>query len=242
MAVMSSLTSSLLDNFVRFTGGVTAGDCSTHSIDWNSFVMNTDLNSPSNRAAVLTQCGYFTIKKSTDKRVRVGLPNLELRHAWAYLLINRIRDANHIPDELTDSVDDASLVLRKPDFSVEELAVLFNGIYKVLNSRNKILTEYAACDTPALYCLGSGYDVRTEVPEKGGRADLTFEFIDRRIIIEMKCVREGEPAEKKLSEAESQVLAHDYGSYVPAKPLRRFAMVFSVPLQKIVLAKEIEAG
>ena len=234
--------SSLLDNFVRFTGGVTAGDCSTHSIDWNSFVMNTDLNSPSNRAAVLTQCGYFTIKKSTDKRVRVGLPNLELRHAWAYLLINRIRDANHIPDELTDSVDDASLVLRKPDFSVEELAVLFNGIYKVLNSRNKILTEYAACDTPALYCLGSGYDVRTEVPEKGGRADLTFEFIDRRIIIEMKCVREGEPAEKKLSEAESQVLAHDYGSYVPAKPLRRFAMVFSVPLQKIVLAKEIEAG
>ena len=113
--------SSLLDNFVRFTGGVTAGDCSTHSIDWNSFVMNTDLNSPSNRAAVLTQCGYFTIKKSTDKRVRVGLPNLELRHAWAYLLINRIRDANHIPDELTDSVDDASQVLRKPDFSVEEL-------------------------------------------------------------------------------------------------------------------------
>ena len=55
--------SSLLDNFVRFTGGVTAGDCSTHSIDWNSFVMNTDLNSPSNRLAILTQCGYFTIKK-----------------------------------------------------------------------------------------------------------------------------------------------------------------------------------
>ena len=56
--------SSLPDNFVRFTGGVTAGDCSTHSIDWNSFVMNTDLNSPSNRLAILTQCGYFTIKKT----------------------------------------------------------------------------------------------------------------------------------------------------------------------------------
>ena len=234
--------SSLLDNFVRFTGGVTAGDCSTHSIDWNSFVMNTDLNSPSNRLAILTQCGYFTIKKNTDKRVRVGLPNLELRHAWAYLLSNRIRDANHIPDELTDSVDDASQVLRKPDFSVEELTVLFNGIYKVLNSKNKIETEYAACNTPALYCLGSGYDVRTEVPEKGGRADLTFEFMDRRIIIEMKCVREGELAERKLSEAESQVLAHDCGCYIPVKPLRRFAMVFSVPLQKIVLAKEIDAG
>ena len=232
---------SLLDNFVRFIGGVTAGDCSSHSIDWNSFVMNTDLNSPSNRLSILTQCGYFTIKKSTNKRVHVGLPNLELRHAWAYLLMNRIRDANQIPDELTDSVDDASQVLRKPDFSEEDLAVLFNGIYKVLNSNNKIGNEYAACDTPALYCLGSGYDVRTEVQEKGGRADLTFEFLDRRIIIEMKCVREGESAEKKLSEAESQIMAHDYGSYIPVKPLRRFAMVFSVPEQKIVLTNEVKA-
>ena len=232
---------SLLDNFVRFIGGVTAGDCSSHSIDWDSFVMNTDLNSPSNRLSILTQCGYFTIKKSTNKRVHVGLPNLELRHAWAYLLMNRIRDANQIPDELTDSVDDASQVLRKPDFSEEDLAVLFNGIYKVLNSNNKIGNEYAACDTPALYCLGSGYDVRTEVQEKGGRADLTFEFLDRRIIIEMKCVREGESAEKKLSEAESQIMAHDYGSYIPVKPLRRFAMVFSVPEQKIVLTNEVKA-
>ena len=58
----------------------------------------------------------------------------------------------------------------------------------------------------------------------------------------MKCVREGESAETKLREAESQVLAHDYGSYIPVKPLRRVAMVFSVPLQKIVLAKEITAG
>ena len=234
--------SSLLNNFVRFIGGVTAEDCNTRSIDWDSFVMNTDLNSPSNRAAVLTQCGYFTIKKVTDRRVRVGLPNLELRHAWAYLLSNRIRDESGIPDELTDSLEDACQALHKKDFSADELTVLFNSVYKVLNSSNRIVNEYAACDTPALYCLGSGYDVRTEVPEKGGRADLTFEFMDRRIIIEMKCVREGESAEKKLSEAESQILAHDYGSYIPVKPLRRFAMVFSIPLQKIVLAKEITAG
>ena len=234
--------SSLPDNYVRFTGGVTEGDCGTHSIDWNSFVMNTDLNSPSNRAAVLTQCGYFTIKKVADRQVRVGLPNLELRHAWAYLLSNRIRDESGISHELTDSLEDASAALHKKDFSADELTVLFNSIYKVLNSSNKIGNEYAACDTPALYCLGSGYDVRTEVPEKGGRADLTFEFMDRRIIIEMKCVREGESAETKLREAESQVLAHDYGSYIPVKPLRRFAMVFSIPLQKIVLAKEITAG
>ena len=57
----------------------------------------------------------------------------------------------------------------------------------------------------------------------------------------MKCVREGESAEKKLSEAESQIMAHDYGSYIPVKPLRRFAMVFSVPEQKIVLTNEVKA-
>ena len=80
--------SSLPDNYVRFTGGVTEGDCGTHSIDCNSFVMNTDLNSPSNRAAVLTQCGYFTIKKVADRQVRVGLPNLELRHALSFLYLS----------------------------------------------------------------------------------------------------------------------------------------------------------
>ena len=102
------------------------------------------------------------------------------------------------------------------------------------------LPIYDACDIPVLYCLGIGYDVRTEVPEKGGRADITFEFADRRIVIEMKCARDGDVAEKKLDEAKAQIESRDCGKYAPLKKLRRIAMVFSVPEQKIVLAAEVK--
>ena len=75
--------------------------------------------------------------------------------------------------------------------------------------------------------------------ENGGRADLTFEMPGRRLIIEMKCAREGESPEKKLEEAKAQIMKHDYGNYIPVKEIRRFAMVFSVPEQKIVLSEEV---
>ena len=58
----------------------------------------------------------------------------------------------------------------------------------------------------------------------------------------MKCARDGESPEKKLEEAKAQILKHDYGNYIPVKKTRRFAMVFSVPEQKIVLSEEVGAS
>ena len=55
----------------------------------------------------------------------------------------------------------------------------------------------------------------------------------------MKCARDGESPEKKLEEAKAQILKHDYGNYVPVRETRRFAMVFSVQEQKIVLSEEV---
>ena len=78
--------STLVSNFIQLIGGVTVDDRNIHSTDWKKFEINTDLNSRSNRLAVLTQCGYFTIKKSIAGSVFVGLPKRELLHAWAYLL------------------------------------------------------------------------------------------------------------------------------------------------------------
>ena len=235
--------STLVSNFIQLIGGVTVDDRNIHSTDWKKFEINTDLNSPSNRLAVLTQCGYFTIKKSIAGSVFVGLPNLELLHAWAYLLTDTMMHSVNASGDDINRMRVLKGSLSSQDVSANALSDLFNSIYKVLNSSsNRIDTEYDACDIPMLYCLGSGYDVRTEVPEKGGRADLTFEFTDRRMVIEMKCARDGEDAGKKLDEAKAQIESRDYGKYAPLKKLRRFAMVFSVPEQKIVLAAEVKDG
>ena len=109
----------------------------------------------------------------------------------------------------------------------------------VLNGLHKAESGYAACGAPLLYCPGAGCDVRSEAAENGGRADLAFEMPVRRLVIEMKCARDGESPEKKLEEAKAQILKHGCGNCVPLRETRRFAMGFSVPEQKIVLSEEV---
>ena len=231
---------SLLSSSDMLTHGVSADDCRTQSMDRYRFMVNPDPVSLPDRSSLLTWCGYFSIKKAGPFRIRVGLPNLELREAWARLLMSRIRDENAIPDELTGRLEDACAALGRENISADELALIFSLAYKALNS-SKIETEYAACDAPALCCLGSGFDVTVQSQDKEEPACLVFDFLCRRIIVGMACVREGESAEEKLRETKVQISAKDCGSLVPAKPFRRFAMVFSVPLQKIVLTEEVAA-
>jgi len=229
--------STLLNNFLTAAGGVSRDDEKPQPVLHDEFVMNLDLQSPAGKTVILAQCGYYTIKKADPFYFYFGLPNLELRHAWARILLS---DTFKKCDQKgVQSLNQSAYVLNKTDVSDNDIALLFNRTYKILNSLHKAQSEYAVCDAPLLYCLGVGYDVRSEVSENGGRADLTFEMPGRRLIIEMKCAREGESPEKKLEEAKAQIMKHDYGNYIPVKEIRRFAMVFSVPEQKIVLTEEV---
>ena len=231
---------SLLSKSGMLTHGVSADDCRTQSMDRYRFMVNPDPGNPPDRLFLLTWRGYFTIKKVGPFRIRVGFPNLELRRAWARLLWSRIRDENNMPHEFNDRLEDACAALRSENISAEKLALIFNLAYKALNS-SRIETGYAACGAPALCCLGYGFDVTLQSQDKEGPACMIFDFLSRRIIIGIKCLREGEPAEEKLREAKAEISSKDFGSLVPAKQLRRFAMVFSVPMQKIVLTEEFTA-
>ena len=229
--------STLLNNFLTAAGGVSRDDEKPQPVLHDEFVMNLDLQSPAGKTVILAQCGYYTIKKADPFYFYFGLPNLELRHAWARILLS---DTFKKCDQKgVQSLNQSAYVLNKTDVSDNDIALLFNRTYKILNSLHKAQSEYAVCDAPLLYCLGVGYDVRSEVAENGGRADLTFEMPGRRLIIEMKCASSGDSPEKKLEEAKAQILKHDYGNYIPVKEIRRFAMVFSVQEQKIILSEEV---
>ena len=229
--------STLLNNFLTAAGGVSRDDEKPQPVLHDEFVMNLDLQSPAGKTVILAQCGYYTIKKADPFYFYFGLPNLELRHAWARILLSDT--FKKCDQQGVQSLNQSAYVLNKTDVSDNDIALLFNRTYKILNSLHKAQSEYAVCDAPLLYCLGVGYDVRSEVAENGGRADLTFEMPGRRLIIEMKCASSGDSPEKKLEEAKAQILKHDYGNYIPVKEIRRFAMVFSVPEQKIVLSEEV---
>ncbi len=229
--------STLLNNFLTAAGGVSRDDEKPQPVLHDEFVMNLDLQSPAGKTVILAQCGYYTIKKADPFYFYFGLPNLELRHVWARILLSDT--FKKCDQQGVQSLNQSAYVLNKTDVSDNDIALLFNRTYKILNSLHKAQSEYAVCDAPLLYCLGVGYDVRSEVAENGGRADLTFEMPGRRLIIEMKCASSGDSPEKKLEEAKAQILKHDYGNYIPVKEIRRFAMVFSVPEQKIVLSEEV---
>ena len=233
---IDSGVSTLLQNFMTAAGGVPRDD-EQPQVPRNEFVMNIEPLSETGKAVILTQCGYYTIKKADPFYFYLGLPNLELRHAWAHILLSDT--FKKCDKQGVQALNQSAYVLKRPDVSDKDIALLFNRTYKVLNSLHKAESEYAACDAPLLYCLGVGYDVRSEAAENGGRADLTFEMPGRRIIIEMKGARDGDSPEKKLEEAKAQILKHDYGNYVPVRETRRFAMVFSVQEQKIVLSEEV---
>ena len=229
--------STLLQNFMTAAGGAAPDDGHPLPVLRDEFFMNADPISQTGKAVILAQCGCLTIREEDPFYFYLGLPNLELRHAWAQILLSdtfRKCDQKEV-----QALNESAYVLMRPDVSDKDISLLFNRTYKVLNSLRKAESEYAACGAPLLYCLGAGYDVRSEAAENGGRADLTFEMPGRRLVIEMKCARGGESPEKKLEEAKAQILKHGYGNCIPIRQTRRFAMVFSVPEQKIVLSEEV---
>lgn len=54
---------------------------------------------------------------------------------------------------------------------------------------------------PVLNLQGSGYDAGTFKSGAGTCGRITVDFIERRVVIALRCMQEGESAEAKLQEA-----------------------------------------
>jgi hypothetical protein len=218
----------ILVNYFRSHGGYFhQPDEMTYSLDdFSSAASLSDMDP----GVLLTQCGYYTIKEADDDSITVGIPNAELQHAQVRLIREEIFDIKRLR-----TANAKKTILSKKEITAAECADFFNKIFSAVSSENKVTDEYQACDFIKVYCIGSGLDVRREYHQKKGRADITVEFADHRLIAEMKFARDGSSPERLLSAAEQQILDRDYGNYVPAKPLVRFAMVFSEEEQKIIL-------
>ena len=218
----------ILVNYFRSHGGYFhQPDEMTYQLDDFSSASSLSDMDP---GVLLTQCGYYTIKGADDDSITVGIPNVELQHAQVRLIREEIFDVRRLR---TANAEKA--VLSKKEITAAECADFFNRIFSAVSSENRLTDEYQACDFIKVYCIGSGFDVRREYHQKKGRADITVEFADHRLIVEMKFAREDPSPERLLRSAEQQILDRDYGNYVPAKPLVRFAMVFSEKEQKIIL-------
>ena len=173
--------------------------------------------------AILYQAGYFTIKKTEPDFLFVGLPNQEVKKAFAELVIEKLtdKDAIAVNDAYKDKIAEA---LTHKDFKA-----LKDEFNKILNefSYESVSTfkEYAFRDVYKVMLQLLGYNTYTEYQTALGRSDLCFEDDKRLYICEFKVIGKADNVQEKLNEAKAQIKDKRYGLRLTNKEVITLAIV-----------------
>ena len=207
------------------------------SVSWMKYAVSPDFDNTECGVSMLTQRGYFSIREADSSYLFPGFQNLEQQRTGAYLLTKRLKASGGASEEDIYRLNWLDDTPEKEDVTAEGISEYLCLNYKVLCRGEKIQTEEEACRMPVLNLQGSGYDAGTFKSGAGTCGGITVDFIERRVVIALRCVHEGESAEAKLHEAEDLAKNETAGCFAVSE--RRFALVFSVQEQKIVLSREV---
>ena len=173
--------------------------------------------------AILYQAGYFTIKKTEPDFLFVGLPNKEVKKAFAELVIEKLtnKDAIAVNDVYKDRIADA---LAHKDFTA--LKDEFNKILNEFSYESVIsFKEYAFRDVYKVILQLLGYNTYTEYQTALGRSDLCFEDDRRLYICEFKVISRADNVQEKLAKAKEQIREKRYGLRLTEKEVITLAIV-----------------
>ena len=193
------------------------------AIPYNDFVNPTSLIDI-NESVLMCQTGYLTLKSEivSGYSVTLGPANREVRAALFLLLSLKIFDTTAPAFGLTNRY-----VIEKGN--VEEIINLFNEVLAALS-----YDKYPVNDEPTLrallqvYLLGKNHDVRVEQHNSKGRSDIVVNFPKRRVVLELKYTDKASEEQKKLDEAEKQIIEKGYGlENLGDRDLLQIACVFN---------------
>ena len=193
------------------------------AIPYNDFINPTTLID-SNESVLMCQTGYLTLKSEivSGYSVTLGPANREVRAALFLLLSLKIFDTTAPAFGLTNRY-----VIEKGN--VDEIINLFNQVLAALS-----YDKYPVNDEPTLrallqvYLLGKNHDVRVEQHNSKGRSDIIVNFPKRRVVLELKYTDKASEEQKKLDEAEKQIIEKGYGlENLGDRDLLQIACVFN---------------
>ncbi len=193
------------------------------AIPYNDFINPTTLIDI-NESVLMCQTGYLTLKSEIDRNddVILGTVNREVRAALFSLLTLRIYERNVSP-----YASGKKYVLEQG--STDDIISLFNSVLAVLS-----YDKYPVNDEPTLrallqvYLLGKNHDVRVEQHNSKGRSDIIVNFPKRRVVLELKYTDKASEEQKKLDEAEKQIIEKGYGlENLGDRDLLQIACVFN---------------
>ena len=193
------------------------------AIPYNDFINPTTLIDI-NESVLMCQTGYLTLKSEIDRNddVILGTVNREVRSALFSLLSLRIYERNVSP-----YASGKKYVLEQG--STNDIISLFNSVLAALS-----YDKYPVNDEPTLrallqvYLLGKNHDVRVEQHNSKGRSDIIVNFPKRRVVLELKYTDKASNEQKKLDEAEKQIIEKGYGlENLGDRELLQIACVFN---------------
>ena len=208
------------------------------AIPYNDFVNPTSLIDI-NENVLMYQTGYLTLKSEIDRNddVILGTVNREVRAALFSLLTLRIYERNVSP-----YASGKKYVLEQG--SADDVISLFNSVLAVLSyDKYPVNDESVLRALLQVYLLGKEHDVRVEQHNSKGRSDIIVNFTKRRVVLELKYTDKNSEEQKKLDEAEKQIIEKGYGlENIGDRDLLQIACVFNGDKSKrqITMFKTVE--
>ena len=208
------------------------------AIPYNDFVNPTSLIDI-NENVLMYQTGYLTLKSEIDRNddVILGTVNREVRAALFSLLTLRIYERNVSP-----YASGKKYVLEQG--ATDDIISLFNSVLAVLSyDKYPVNNESVLRALLQVYLLGKGHDVRVEQHNSKGRSDIIVNFPKRRVVLELKYTDKASEEQKKLDEAEKQIIKKGYGlENLGDRDLLQIACVFNGDKSKrqITIFKTVE--
>ena len=173
--------------------------------------------------AILYQAGYFTIKDTDAPDLMVGIPNLEVKEAFADIVLEKLtnKDGTALRESYKQAIRRA---LNSKDFKA--LKDEFNKILNEFSYESVIsFKEYAFRDVYKVMLQLLGYNTYTEYQTALGRSDLCFEDDRRLYICEFKVISKADNVQEKLAKAKEQIREKKYGLRITDKEVITLAIV-----------------
>ena len=165
-----------------------------------------------NLQAILYQAGYFTIKQVTrSKSFKIGVTNLEVKEAFANIILNNIASTSKESYDLLDFTDSLLDSFYAGDYN--QVKNVLNCLINSLFSFNSIkcFTESLFVDLVYMYLIyAKASHVVKEATTLLGRSDLCFDIDDKRFVCEFKLAHNDKEVLVKLQEAKEQIQKRKY--------------------------------
>lgn len=206
----------------------------SHELDVTEYlgenIVNPDYTTFMNPTSLLTipspvlmcQTGYLTLRSelSSGTTLLLGIPNNEVRKALANLLYyKRTGERPDISGEQKKLLESGSGA---------EICRLFDALFNSMSYEKYPIDDEASLRSHLqFFFLGAGISTAVERENARGRSDLELDFPRRRVVIELKFVRDSAAAASALDDAVAQIKSRAYGDTLLLKTeLVCLAMVF----------------